>query len=124
MRTTCMIDEKTQSGDEAEAYAILHFVRKGWHVFTQLSGKAPCDLVVYDGTKLYRVQCKSASRRRSDASGYEVDLRSMRHNTSRVVCKKFDASHCDLLFVYIRPEQRCVVQDAKSFHGRSSVNVW
>jgi hypothetical protein len=66
----------------------------GYDVSIPLTESAAYDLVVDDGTRLVRVQCKYANDRRR-----QVDLRRIHSNSNGYVVKRAAAGSYDWLFV-------------------------
>ena len=116
------MDSKTQEGAEAEAFAILHFTKEGWHVFTQATGKAPCDLVIVKDNEVKRIQVKSTSQETS-TGGFKVELKTVRHNSKKNTIKNFDSSKSDLLFIYIKPLGIFKVLESLPLHNRTGITI-
>jgi hypothetical protein len=70
----------THKGDVAELMAAAELMRRGYRVSRPLSNGAPYDLIVDDGTRLYRVQVKKASH---VEGGLRINLCSSKHHRGR-----------------------------------------
>lgn len=84
-----------RKGDIAVAQAIATFTRLGWDVAVPLTESAAYDVVVDEGHRLHRVQCRYSSTR-------EVNLRRIHSNSKGYVVKRFEADAYDWLYV-LRP---------------------
>lgn len=102
---------KDQNGILGEAAAIKHFIQNGYEIFTQFSGKAPFDFVAYLDNELYRVSVKSTTVR-SPSGRWVVQIRRKRHNRTGNMSFAFDNTSCDLVAVYIVPEDRVIIIDS------------
>jgi hypothetical protein len=88
MRTT------QRKGDIATARAVASFTAMGYDVSIPLTESAAYDLVVDDGVRLARVQCKYAADRRR-----QVDLRRIHSNSAGYVVKHAAEGSYDWLYV-------------------------
>ena len=96
----------------ATAQAVATFTALGFDVLLPLTESAPYDLVVDDGERLSRVQCKFSTRR-------EVDLRRIHSNGGGFVVKPIESSSYDRLYV-LRPDgSEFLIKECHS--GRRSV---
>lgn len=115
------MDDKTWMGSLGEAAVTAFLTRHRVHVFSQISGKAPFDLIAWKDGVTKTISVKSTSRKKGHS--YEVELRSTRHNKTRTVVKKFDSSLCDILAVYIVPLDCVCLLDTSIVHGRSGLCI-
>ena len=83
-----------RKGDTATARAIATFTAMGYDVSIPLTESAAYDLVVDDGARLLRVQCKFVDGRRN-----QVDLRRIHSNSGGYVVKFTRPDAYDWLFV-------------------------
>jgi PD-(D/E)XK endonuclease len=83
-----------RKGDIATARAIATFTAMGFDVSIPLTESAAYDLVVDDGERLARVQCKFASDPRR-----QVDLRRIHSNSAGYVVKRTEEGAYDWLYV-------------------------
>jgi PD-(D/E)XK endonuclease len=81
-------------GDIATSRAIATFTAMGFDVSIPLTESAAYDLIVDNGQKLARVQCKFANDRRR-----QVDLRRIHSNSSGYVVKRTRQGSYDWLYV-------------------------
>jgi PD-(D/E)XK endonuclease len=81
-----------RKGDIATARAVATFTAAGLDVSIPLTESAAYDLVVDDGRRLRRVQCKFAS-------GRDVDLRRIHSNARGYVVKRIEENSYDWLYV-------------------------
>src|SRR5262245_5634523 len=88
MRTT------QRKGDTAPARAVATFTAMGYDVSIPLTESAAYDLVVDDGERLWRVQCKYTSD-----PGRRVDLRRIHSNSNGYVVKRSPERSYDWLYV-------------------------
>lgn len=116
------MDDKTWLGNLAEIKVAAVLVQHKYEVFMGYGGKTSCDLIAIKDGESIRVQVKGCGTRDTSKS-WLVQLRSMRPNRSGTTIKKFDASICDWLGVYIQPEDRVVFYCAATLDGRTAVSV-
>lgn len=57
------MDDKTYYSSLAELKVMADLTAKKWHVFNQVSGKAPFDVVIYREGVLKRMSIKSCSKK-------------------------------------------------------------
>lgn len=121
------MDDRTWLGNLAEIRVAAELLRERYEVFVGWGGKTSCDLIALKDGVLHRVQVKGTRTRsigpKGTVGGYTVQLRSVRSNKTANVVKTFDAGVCDLLGIYIEPEDRVVILKAKGYHGRNTVNI-
>ena len=105
---------KQRKGDTATAQAIARFTAMGYDVSIPLTESAAYDLVVDDGERLARVQCKFVS-------GRQVDLRRIHSNAGGYVVKRAAEGAYDWLYVLDGSGQEYLMHEC--FAGRRSVNL-
>jgi hypothetical protein len=110
------------TGRLGEAAIIAHFVEQGFDIYCPIFGNASCDLVVGSGGRVFRVEVKTTAYERYPGK-YEVQLKSVRHNTTETHIKKFDASNSDLLAIYIVPLKKVVILESEQYNGRTTVTL-
>lgn len=115
------MDQKTYQGSLAEAKVIAELTKQGYEIFVSLSGKSSCDLVAIKD-KVFRVQVKSVAKAKTNGS-YEIQLRSVRHNTKTTTVSKFDSSKCDMLAIYVVPIDKVVILDPQQLDNRATVTI-
>lgn len=89
--------ETQRKGDTAKAAALSYFTEIGCDVAILISESAPYDIIVDDGTGLYRVQVKYTKN-------WYVDMRRIHSNSTGYVVRHYLDTDFDWLFVY-NPEQ-------------------
>lgn len=109
------------NGILGEAKAIAYLLEKGYDVFNQFGGKAPFDLVAHKDNTLYRVSVKSTSFLKKNT--YIVYLQRVRPNRTKNIIHKFDKTCCDLLAIYIVPEDRIVLLEASGIKQKCSLSI-
>ncbi len=107
-----MVRTTPRKGDIATARAVATFTAMGYDVSIPLTESAAYDLVVDDGTRLARVQCKFSSVR-------DVDLRRVHHNAGGYVVKRARADSYDWLYVLNAAGAEFLLKEC--FAGRRSV---
>jgi PD-(D/E)XK endonuclease len=103
-----------RKGDMATARAVATFTEMGFDVAIPLTESAAYDLVVDDGARLQRVQCKFAG-------GQQVDLRRIHSNSSGYVVKRAAANAYDWLYVLRGDGSEYLIKECLS--GRRAVNL-
>jgi PD-(D/E)XK endonuclease len=106
MRTT------QRKGDIATARALASFTAIGYDVAIPFTESAANDLVVDDGRRLYRAQCKFSGGRRR-----QVDLRRIHSNSKGYVVKRVAGGAYDWLYVARRFRSRSTSSRAASRVG-------
>ena len=110
MRTT------QRKGDIATARAVATFTAMGYDVSIPLTESAAYDLVVDDGERLARVQCKfTADRRR------QVDLRRIHSNANGYVVKRAAEESYDWLYVVDGGGAEYLIEECLA--GRRSITL-
>jgi Holliday junction resolvase-like predicted endonuclease len=97
------MDNKILISSTGEAKVVYELTSKGYHIFNQVTGKAPFDLIAYKDDKLIRVSVKTVSVKNKWGS-YEAQLRRIRSNKTSNTIHLFDKNECDILAIYIFPE--------------------
>lgn len=116
------MDDKTYLGAIGEAKVIAELTKHKYHVFTQVTGKAPFDLIAYKDNKLYRISVKTVEKKNKYGS-YTVQLKSVRSNRSTNTILNFDNTSCDLLAVYIVETDEVIMKDAASITAKSGLVI-
>lgn len=115
--------DSTKLGELGESKAISEFIRDGFDVFTQFSGKAPFDLVICRDGILQRVEVKTTKTRTPYDTGWRIQLRKIRSNLSETKIHKFDKNQSDLLAVYIAPLDRVVILNSNEITVSSALTI-
>lgn len=91
------INSKKQ-GDIGMCYAMAYYAKLGWTVSVPVTDSQDYDLVVDNGTRLFKVQVKT-TKSISPSGNYVVNLRTMGDNRSGAgKYKDFSENSSDLLF--------------------------
>lgn len=107
------MDDKTYYSTKAETRVIYELTKAKYHVFSQVSGKAPFDLVAYRDNVLLRVSVKSVVQKDKHGS-FVVQLKTVRSNKTENKITTFDNTSCDLLAVYLdETDQVCWLPTGK-----------
>jgi hypothetical protein len=93
-------------GDLAKIKCMGYHIEQQHEVSLPVGDKRPYDLIVDDGKKLIKVQCKFTSQKRRDNHGVVVEddprrtvhLRVMGGNQSFFTAKKYEKGDFDILF--------------------------
>ena len=95
------MDSKTHAHIVGESIAKLYFELRGFYTYTNSSGKAEFDFVISKDGFLYSVEVKTVSSLKENSKGtyFEVQLKSVRSNTTANTIKTFDKSKSDYLVV-------------------------
>jgi prevent-host-death family protein len=97
--------DPNRKGNVAELAIAGEAARLGLHVYKPLTEHGRADLVLEIGGRLFRVQCKWASRREDVI---QVRLKSSRHSPTRgYVTSTYGSDEVDLLAVYCGELHRC-----------------
>tara|TARA_R100001244_G_C5061840_1_gene109030 strand:+ start:39 stop:485 length:447 start_codon:yes stop_codon:yes gene_type:complete len=98
-------DDLKKQADLGELKTIEYFIKNGFEIYKQYTGKESVDLVVVKKDRMYRVECKSTSSRSSNDQSWLVRIFKTRHNSKKVRDISFTKwkDKIDLLAVYIEP---------------------
>jgi hypothetical protein len=116
------MDDKTYAGALGEAKVIAALTADKYHVFGQITGKAPFDLVAYKDGKLYKISIKTITGKNRNGT-YTVQLKAVRSNRNKNRIINFDNSLCDIVAVYILPEDKIVMLNSNTIIVKSSLTV-
>jgi len=87
-----------QKGSLVEAAAVSRFYKMGYEVLIPFGNRRPYDLVVDNGVKLLKVQCKFAGF--SSRDGHVAHLTVCGGNQSFNTRRKYEKEDFDLLYIY------------------------
>lgn len=112
-------------GIVGEAKVLTYFIENGYQVFLPFDGHSEFDLVVYKDNVLYRVSVKSTQKRSHNRWICQIGqkYRNTKDGIVTHVNKKFDNITCDLLAIYIIPEDRIVIIDAKTIEAKMQYSI-
>lgn len=117
------MDRKTYSGTLAEIQTMLEFTRNDYHVFNQISGKAPFDLIVVKDHEIKRISVKSVSTKANTKGKYRVELRRIRSNKHTNKIYKIVENEFDLLSVFIEETNKIVILSISEIIGKSTIYI-
>lgn len=116
------MDNKTYLGAIGEAKVIAHLTKERHHVFSQVTGKAPFDLIAYKDNKVYRISVKTIEKQNKYGS-YTVQLKSVRSNRTGNTIINFDNNSCDILAIYILETDEVILLDSCNIKAKSGLVV-
>jgi len=109
-------------GTLGEAAVLFELVKQGYEIFLPYADWAPFDMVVYKDGILKRVSIRYTSLTKNKSS-WEVGLRNVSRKKEGLLIKKFNNLECDLLAVYVAPEERVVILDTKNVKNTTSLSI-
>lgn len=109
-------------GSIGELEIAAELMRRGYAIYFPLGSKVSFDLVAVKDNKLFRVSCK-ATAAVGPSGGYRVELRSIRVRRSGNQIRKFSSRCCDILAVYIIPEDRVALIDPLTVKAKHCIIV-
>lgn len=113
---------RRKKGILGEAQVLLELVKNDYEIFLPYSDGTPFDLVAYKEGLLYRVSIKFTSSLRGNS--WLVTLKNVsRRNDGECCVKHFDKTECDLLAVYIQPENRVVFLNSCDINSISQISI-
>lgn len=121
------MDIKTLGHQYSEALVEAAFAKLGYFVYTNKSGKATSDMIVEDPEGfLLRVEVKSSHSVKENSTGkyIEVQLKSVRSNTTDNTIRKFSNSDIDLLALVSTETSQLVILQAINIINTSSIRVY
>lgn len=107
-----------EKGNIAESKVLTYFLELGYEVYLPFGTATTNDMVVIKDNTTKRVSVKSTSSK-SKSGKWEVRVRQITHLGTTL----FDNSKTDLLVVYIIPENRIVVLEAKDIKAKTGISV-
>ena len=116
------MDDRTWLGALAESKVRAALVQEQWWVFTEVSGKAPFDMIAVKGRLLHRVEVKGCATRRPNG-GFAVGLRSTRPNRTGYAVHSLSAATSDLVAVYLEPIDAVCFFATTELAGRRSITL-
>lgn len=116
------MDDKTYLGAIGEAKVIALLTEQKYHVFTQVTGKAPFDLVAYKEGKLYRVSVKTVMKR-GKRGAFVVQLKSVRSNRTGNKIIGFDNNSCDILAIYLVEDDEVILMSSSDVKAKSALSI-
>jgi PD-(D/E)XK endonuclease len=105
-----------RKGDIATTRAIATFTAMGLDVSIPVTESAAYDIVVDDGVRLRRVQCKYCGGARA-----QVDLRQIHSNSTGYVVKLVPRDAYDWLYILCNDEREYLIKQC--LHGRRSITL-
>lgn len=117
------MDDKTYYGSLAEMKVITDLTLNKWHIFNQVSGKAPFDIVAYKDGQLKKISIKSCNKEPNGKGKYTVEIGRVRSNKSENTIHLFDKTESDILAVYIVKEDRIVYIDSFLIENGRQINI-
>lgn len=120
------MDIKTTAHNIGETLAKLYFELDGYFVYTNSSGKSEFDMVLSKNGILKSVEVKTVSVEKFSTKGsyYEVQLKSVRSNTTNNTIHKFDNTTIDFLVVVCLNTKKLKVFNAKDVKFTSSFRIY
>lgn len=109
-------------GRLGESHVAAYFTKEGYDLFLPVFSYPECDMVVMKDGKLMKVEVK-ATASVTKQGNFLVSLRRIRNNSKHYTIHKFDGSCADILAIYIVPEDRVVLLDAKKYDGKTLVTI-
>lgn len=116
------MDNKTYISNLGELKVATELAQQNYSIFVNWGGKASCDLIAIKENEIIRVQVKSTTTR-NKYGVWVVQLKTVRSNKTQNTIKNFDASTCDLLAIYIAPEDRVLLLPAQQYNGKSIASI-
>lgn len=107
------MDNKTYLGTLSEIKVMCRLVEEGYDVFNQIAGKSPIDMIALKNGELKRVSVKSTQSKNSNSNNWCVQLKTVRSNKTKNTITNFDNTSCEILAIYIEPEDRVILYNAK-----------
>ena len=117
----CDMDDKTYYGSLAETRVIYELSKKGYHIFNQISGKAPFDIVIYKDGVMKRVSIKCCNKKGNTAGTYQIEIGRVRSNKTSNTIYKFDKDECDILAIYVVEIDEVFYLDPITIHNKRQV---
>ncbi len=117
------MDNKTYISQLSELKVMSDLASKDYHIFCQIGGKAPFDIIAYKDGKTIRISVKSISTDIKKSGKYVAELRRVRSNTKTTAVYKIEKNDFDIMAIYIAKEDKIVYLKIDTVIGRSSINI-
>lgn len=117
------MDNKTYYSSLGESKVIYELTKKGYHIFNQVSGKAPFDIVIYKEGVLKRISIKSCAKKPNTVGNYSIEVGRVRSNKTSNKIYKFSKDECDILAVYIVDLDEVIYLDSEYAHDKRQINI-
>ena len=117
------MDIKTHSGQVSELKVMADLAAREYHIFNQISGKAPFDIIAYKDNVLKRISIKSTTRDCNTVGKYPIELRRVRSNKTSNNIYKIEEDEFDILAVYIFKEDKIVYLPIETVVGKGMINI-
>lgn len=117
------MDDKTYFSSLAETKIIHEFTKDKWHVFNQVSGKAPFDIVIYKDGVIKRVSIKSCNKEKGWGDKYQIEVGRVRSNKTENKIYKFSKEECDILAIYLVKEDKIVYLPSEIADGKRQIYI-
>ena len=114
---------KTHSGQVSELKVMADLAVKGYHIFNQISGKAPFDIIAYKDGVLKRISIKSTTKQPNTIGKYAIELRRIRSNKTSNNIYKIEENEFDILAVYIFKEDKIIYLPIEIVLGKGMINI-
>jgi RIO-like serine/threonine protein kinase len=117
------MDIKTHSGQVSELKVMADLAAKGYHIFNQISGKAPFDIIAYKDNVLKRISIKSTTKDSNTIGKYLIELRRVRSNKTTNSIYKIEDNEFDILAVYIFKEDKIIYLPISAVIGKGMISI-
>jgi len=105
-------------GNIGESVALNYFIKEGYEVYIPFGTAISCDFIVLKNNIVLRVSVKSGSRM-SPSGKYEINIRQQIKHKSI----PFNNKSIDLLFLYVIPEDRFKILEAKDIKNKNIITI-
>lgn len=118
-----MSHESNLQGILAEVKVTAYLIENGYDVFAPIGGKTSFDLIGYKDRVIYRIQVKSTTQKR-DSGSWGVKICRIRNNNKETKVFYFDPDECDIVAVWIAPEDQVVLVPSTTIKARAEMTVY
>lgn len=95
-----VMDTRTYQGELAEISVAKELIKQSWHIFDDVTGKAPIDIIAYKDGIVKKIAVRSTGQiKTTNYRSYRVEIASIRGSVKRVV--DIDRNNIDILAVYL-----------------------
>ena len=118
------MEDCNKIGTLSELKVATELTAQDYHVFIQISGKAPFDLVAEKQGRLWRISVKGTAKNFSTKRGsVEIGLRRTRANRHSTIIHPFSPNECDILAVYIKVLDSVCFIPAVRIKGTNCISI-
>ncbi len=100
-----------------------HLLEQGYEVYSSVTDNSYYDMLIFKEGQVFRVEVKSTRTKSFKSDSWTVQIKGVRANKTENKLVRFDNSDVDFLAIYIEPEDRVILLDAKSVTQKCAIQI-